>query len=396
MQKTMEPGAQATLHIHDTAFGGDGVGRLDELAVFVPFSAEGDRVEVELVQVKPRFARARIQTVVEPAATRVEPVCPVYGVCAGCQYQHLAYTEQLRVKQHQVRTLLQRIGRIEEPVVHPIVPAPDPWAYRTRITLHGPGRPAYIGIDHAERVAIERCPIAREEINQALHAWNEAHPEGLGEREHLDLRVDADGKVWSSTRPGADLLQQKLLRQRFKVPQGSFFQVHPAVAGRLATQVREEVRQSRAKTLIDAYAGVGLFALLAAPSVERVFAIESDAPAVQAAKENARDRGIRNVHWTTDKVERGLQQVLARVQGAQTACVLDPPRAGCPPEVMQALTRAQVERVLYVSCAPDRLARDLRTWLEHGYRLKHVWVYDLFPQTAHIETLAVLTRAPEA
>lgn len=380
-----------TLTIDDVAYGGDGVGRIDGVAVFVPFTLEGEEVRIEITHTKPTYARARVRDVVRTAADRVTPPCRWYGLCAGCQYQHMNYNRQLRTKEKQVRALIERIGKIQEAPVESIVPAPHPWNYRTKITLHGPGKPAYVGIDHTQRVPIDRCPIAQETLNAGLADWNQRHPAGVAGKEDLTLRVDKDGRVWNAVGRSGQRISQQVLNQSFTLPLTSFFQINPDVADRLATAVCKEVRDSGCRYVVDAYAGVGVFGLLAAKHVEQVYAIESDAAAVRSAKKNAGASSTPNFQVIKDRVERGMKTVLQEVKGPDTICIIDPPRKGCPPEVIQALGEARVKTVLYISCSPDRLARDGARWKEVGYHLKRVQAFDMFPQTAHIEALAVFT-----
>ncbi len=391
MQNAIQVGEQHTITIDDVAFGGDGVGRIGGRAVFVPFTMEGENALVEIVQVSARFARARVVHIISPSSLRVAPECPWYGVCAGCQYQHMAYDEQLRAKEKQVRALFQRIGGMADIPLESMVPSPRPYGYRTKITLHGPGQPAYIGRDHTSRVEIDTCPIARDELNQALRRWKEAHPDGLADQEDLHLRMDAEGQVWTPQEAEGQWVSQQVLGRTFFMPLSSFFQVNPEVAERMASAVRQMVWESGCAGLIDAYCGVGVFGLLCAERLKIIYGVESDARAVQAGKRNARALAVRNIRFVTDRVERGLGRVLSRVSTDDTLCLLDPPRSGCPPEVLDGLSSKRVKHILYISCAPDRLARDAKRLVAGGYELVRVAPFDMFPQTAHIETLGLFS-----
>lgn len=392
MQNTLQAGGQHLVTIRDVAFGGDGVGRIDDVAVFVPFALEGEEVLVEIVQVHARFARARIVEVRKLSPHRAIPPCPWFGVCAGCQYQHMDYAEQLRVKEEQIRALFQRIGGMTDIPLEPIIPSPRPYGYRTKITLHGPGQPAYIAHDNATRVEIESCPIARDELNEALQQWKAAHPDGLQDGDELQLRLDADGQVWTPDSAGDQWVAQQVLGRSFDMPVSSFFQVNPEVAERMAAAVRLAVGESRCSEVIDAYCGVGVFGLLCAENAKMVYALESDARAVQAGKRNARALSVRNIRFVTDTVEKGLGGILARIDADYTVCILDPPRSGCAPEILDRLTASGIQHMVYISCAPDRLARDAKRLVSNGYELIRLRPFDMFPQTAHIETIAEFRR----
>lgn len=387
------PGKPVTVDIHDVAFGGDGVGRMDGKAVFVPFTCAGETVEIECVTHYARFARGRLGKVLRPSVDRVLPACPLFGRCGGCRYQHMSYPAQLRVKQRQVADLIERIARAPEIPVHPVVPCPSPWGYRSRITLHGPGAPAYHGLDPNERVPVSRCPIAGEPLNEALSAWRAAYPEGLPEGGRLQLRMDGGGHVRMGTDSDRLPISYELLGHSFELPPDSFFQVNRDMAELLVQAVRVETETRGPCCLIDAYAGVGLFGFLCAMGTGRVHLIESDRQAMHAARRNARAMKIKQVVFHPSKVERALPGILSAIPASETLCILDPPRAGCSRSVLDGVARAEVQTLLYISCAPDRLARDTRILLDQGYRCAGIRLFDMFPQTAHLEALAVYERA---
>ena len=156
----LEPGQRHELDITTVAFGGDGIGRIENFVVFVPFVIAGERVEVEIVEVRKRFATADLVRVISPSPHRVGPHCAYYANCAGCQYQHIEYTHQLAMKQGQIRDLFQRIGKIPEPPIEPVVASPRPYHYRNKIVVHGPGKPGFWTMRGRSIVQIEQCPIA--------------------------------------------------------------------------------------------------------------------------------------------------------------------------------------------------------------------------------------------
>lgn len=393
MQSTIQMGDEYTVSIDDVAFGGDGVGRIQGMAVFVPFTMAGESVRIRVTRVHRTFARGECVEVRVPSTDRTPPPCPWFGRCAGCQYQHLAYDAQLQVKTRQLRDLFKRIGHVDNVPLAPIVPAPNPWAYRTRVTLHGPGQPAFVGIDHQDRVAVDACAIARPELNHALQTWKAEHPDGLKEAGHLSIRADADGRTWIATKKDRRVVKQQLKDRLFEVPLQSFFQVNPDVANALAAFVVDRVREAACRTLIDAYCGVGVFALLAAAHAEKVYGMEADQQAIRVARRNARRMKCQNAVMVAGRTETLLPEILRREHGPSTLCLLDPPRKGCAPSVLKALTDQGVARILYISCAPDCLARDAATLIAAGYGLDQVTPFDMFPQTAHIEVVAEFSRS---
>ncbi len=371
------PGQVLTLQIGDLAFGGEGVGRWGEFVLFVPGVLPGERAEVQVVEVRQRFARARLVQIEEAAPERVVPACRYYGACGGCQYQHMAYAAQLRLKRKQVSDLLERVGGIAGAVVQEVAPCPMPYGYRNRILVRSQWdryrRALNLGFLRAESrlvVDIEECRIASPEVNAQLqHA--RAHPPPKGGLKVL-LREAPEG--WES-------------------PHDSFFQNNFFMLGPLVEAVREGLRRSRARHLIDAYCGVGFFSLELAGEVDRFVGVEYDRRAVEAARRNAARRGRFNGEYREGRAEELLPSLLEGMVAERTAVLLDPPRAGCRPEMIEGLRRTGPAQVIYVSCHPATLARDLRRLVADGvYRLDRVAPIDMFPQTQHIECVADLRR----
>jgi tRNA/tmRNA/rRNA uracil-C5-methylase (TrmA/RlmC/RlmD family) len=369
------------LTIDDIAFGGEGVGRVDDFVVFVPFVALGEVVEVEVTEVKKRFARARLRQVLQASPERVAPACRYFGECGGCQYQHLAYEEQLRVKHKQVSDLFRRVGGFEGATIDPVAPCPQPYGYRNRIMIRSQWDKfkqglnlGYIRADNRLVVDIEECKIAEPALNgQIQHVRRHPPPKG-GLK--VVLRVAAEG---------------------WEVPRDSFFQTNYHLLPRLVEVIRERLRESGARFLVDVYCGVGFFGLELAGEVERFAGIEVDAAAIQAARRNQGGRGISNGDFMAGRAEDLLPQLLRRFEAGRTAVVLDPPRTGCPPELLGALAEARPAQILYVSCHPATLARDLNVLRASGvFELSRVTPLDMFPQTQHVECVADARRTAAA
>lgn len=371
------PGAKLILTIDDIAFGGEGVGRSGEFVVFVPFVALGETVEVELTEVKQRFGRAKLLRVLQPSPERVEPPCRYFGDCGGCQYQHLAYPEQLRVKHKQISDLFQRIGRFGQTEIDPVIPCPQPFGYRNRIMIRSQWDKfkqglniGFIRADNRLVVDIEECKIAEPALNEQIQHVRR-HPPPKGGLKVV-LRIAPEG--WD-------------------LPRDSFFQNNFFLLPKLVEVVRERVKESGSRFLIDAYCGVGFFSLELAGIVERFAGVEVDVAAIKAARQNAARRQVGNGEFQVGRTEELLPAMLQRFDPAATTLILDPPRTGCPPEMLQAIRKFQPAQVIYVSCHPATLARDLNVLCaEDVFKLKKIVPLDMFPQTQHIECVADARR----
>lgn len=372
---TLQLGQTLQVSIADIAFGGEGVARLGDFVIFVPFVLRDEEVEVELTELKKRFGRARVLRILKPSPERVKPECPYFGDCGGCQYQHMAYAAQLAVKHKQVSDLMQRIGGLDGSTVHPVVPCPKPYDYRNRIMIRSQWDKFKQGLNigfirHDNRlvVDIERCPIAEPAVNEQL-SYVRAHPPPKGGIKVV-LRAMPEG---------------------WEVPPDSFFQNNFHLLPALVQKARECIQASGVRYLLDLYCGVGFFGLELASLVEAYVGVELDQRAVRAAQTNAVLRGRTNGEFIAARTEEVLPKLLERYPADQTAVVLDPPRTGCPPQSLELLRRVRPGQILYVSCHPATLARDLAMLtLEGTYRLAGVTPFDMFPQTQHVECIADL------
>jgi tRNA/tmRNA/rRNA uracil-C5-methylase (TrmA/RlmC/RlmD family) len=370
-------GTKLQLTIDDIAFGGDGVGRCGEFVVFVPFVGRGERVEVEVTEVKARFGRARLLQVLEPSSERVQPLCPYFGGCGGCQYQHLSYPEQLRVKYKQIGDLFQRIGGFDRAVIDPVVPCPQPYGYRNRIMIRSQWNKhiqglhiGFIRADNRLVVDIEECKIAEPVLNEQIQNVRRNPPPKGGLK--VVLRVAPEG--WD-------------------VPRDSFFQNNFHLLPKLVETVRGRLQDSGSRFLIDAYCGVGFFSLELADVIEYFIGVELDTPAIKAARQNAIRRERTNGEFVGGRAEELLPELLKRFEPSATTLILDPPRAGCPAEMLQVMRQVQPAQILYISCHPATLARDLNVLCaDDVFELKKVIPLDMFPQTQHIECVADLRR----
>lgn len=395
--------------------GGDGVGRLpDGMVVFVPRTAPGDEAEIEILEARKRYAHAQVVRLVRSGAARVEPPCPHYtgDRCGGCQLQHLALPAQLEAKRSIIGDALRRIARRDLPDPE-VIPAPDPWRYRTKITLAVAGE--RIGLhryDAPGRVfPLGDCRITRESL---MRVWSRVRehrvqlPEALDE---LVLREDRDGGLHLVATGGTEPWDAGPLARAVGIdgmvywwrPRGgaarvvtggqtgfpalAFEQVHPELAARIRADLMEAMGEVGGKTVWDLYGGVGDTARLLAQHGARVFSVDRDRTAIAWARGRARTG--EEITWFAGLVEETLHRL-----PAPDAVVVNPPRSGLAPRVcatLQAWGESRPEaRLCYVSCDPATLARDLNRLT--ALTLVRVRGYDLFPQTSHVEILAVLDR----
>jgi tRNA/tmRNA/rRNA uracil-C5-methylase (TrmA/RlmC/RlmD family) len=373
-------GQTLSLQITDIAFGGEGVARLEDFVVFVPFVLVGETVEVEITEVKKNFARGKLARVIQPSPDRVEPPCRWFGACGGCQYQHMAYPAQLQFKRKQIADLFERIGKFPADRVAPVVPCPQPYGYRNRIMIRSqwnkPEQKLNIGFVRWDCGLVEdldECKIAEPAINEQIRHVR-AHPPPKGGIKVV-LRIPPDG--WD-------------------VPPDSFFQNNFFLLPKLVETVRELVRQGGTKHLIDLFCGVGFFGIELADAVESFVGVEYDQLAVKAARRNAATRGRTNGEFMAASVETAMPGLLKRFSPEATTVLLDPPRKGCQPGTLELLRQQRPAQIIYVSCHPATMARDLNVLCGDGvFNLVQAVPLDMFPQTQHVECVADLRASPE-
>jgi 23S rRNA (uracil1939-C5)-methyltransferase len=361
------------LTIHDVVFGGKGVARDGGKAAFVPFTIDRERVSARIVREKKQFAEAELAEVLEASAHRVEPPCPYFGRCGGCSYQHISYEHQLELKARQVDQAMRRIARFAEPPVRPIVPSALPYAYRNRITVHvQDGIVGFFRRDVHNLMDIAQCPISMPEVNDALAQLRASRPADG----HYTLRAHSGPRV--------------------------FAQTNDAVADAMADFILSILSDGQ-QLLIDAFCGAGFFAKRLAPKFERLIGIDWDRFAIDAARKNARP----NETYIAGDVAVELAKA-SRSGGLQTAeekqrrsgerrslgpscLIIDPPATGLSAEMRSAVIEAAPTILIYVSCNPPTLGRDLAE-LQSRFSVVSITPFDMFPQTAEIEVVVVLKR----
>jgi 23S rRNA (uracil1939-C5)-methyltransferase len=420
--------------IEKMIYGGDGLGRSPEgKTVFVPLVLPGEEIVAKIEEEKPGFVRATVEEVLTPSERRIQPGCPYFGSCGGCHYQHTDAENQLEIKRNILRETFRRTGKFEwegEIVTH----AGTPWNYRNRSRLKLRTTPdfalGYRRMASHHLLSVEQCPISSPAINRAIrHLWElgreQRVPQGIGEIElfanhddstllvevygappitgfqeffrDLQLGVPEVKGLSAFDLPGPHNRTQPEVRQtagessllyragerEFRVSAGSFFQTNRVLMDELVRTVTSDLAGRMA---LDLYAGVGLFSGHLSKRFHQVFAVESSPASVNDLQVNAQ----KNVVPVRASVEAFLQKSLNL---NPDVIIVDPPRAGVGETATKLLATLRVPKIVYLSCDPATLARDLHLLLDFGYKLEQVHLIDLFPQTFHMETLVRLGRA---
>jgi len=450
-----------SLEITDLSDSGDGVGRYQDIAIFVPDTVPGDRIEAKLTFVKPNFAHARLEKVLTPSPHRVRSSCIVADKCGGCQWQVVSYEYQLQSKQNQVAQALQRIGGFSpeqvNAVMTDIIPAPEPLQYRNKVSYplaadHSKNDENKVKIGYYQKrthkiVNINQCPVQDQRLDPFLaglkrdirkrewQIYDENTHRGL--LRHINLRIgrntgeilltivakdwdvpklELQAPLWMENYPnlvgvmlnrnsdrtntilgaetrciaGRDYIEEIFAGLRFQLRADTFFQVYTEQAEVLVSLIQRELQLQKTEVIVDAYAGVGTMTLPLSKKVKSAIALEIQPQATAQAEQNAKINGICNVTFHTGTVEALLPQL----ELTPDVILLDPPRKGCHPEAIAYLCKSEIPRLVYVSCNPATLARDLHMLVTEGnYKITKLQPLDFFPQTAHVETVAFLSKA---
>ena len=435
-------GQRLEVSIERLVFQGSGLGRLpDGQVVFVPYTAPGDLAEIEVTEARDDFVRADLVRPLTPSPLRASPPCPYCATCGGCQWQHLEYASQLHWKREILQELLVRVGKLDGvPVLAPLALA-SPWEYRSRAQFKiVTGARLHIGFHQREShrvVDIDRCPLLDARLNGVLRTLRHMRDPGLhklfprlrevwlavgagtGEvvvslfartQDRAAIRLlfhriqaeerglqgvvllDGDPRLHPRfvDRHGHGAITEVVGQHRFRVDATAFFQVNGLAAEMLTRLVIEGAALTGAERVLDLYCGVGTFTVPLGRLAREIMGIETSAAAAADAVHNLQANGVTGARVLQAQVE----QVLPSLEkgGPWDLVVLDPPRQGCSRRVLEAMSGMAVPRVIYVSCDPSTLARDLGILVRAGYRCLSIQPVDLFPQTFHLEAVAVLER----
>lgn len=454
MSEKKEKTAVAITTINGYSHAGEGVGRFQGKPVFIPLAARGETVRFEITENKKNFARGVLLEIVEPAEWREKVHCPTYQNCGGCQLLHLNYEEQLYFKQERVTSALRRIGGLRDVSVKPVLGMDNPWHYRHTARFHvgqSAGGGVELGFYRFKSHTLEQiktCPLlpadffplldavarflgglegafripARQVVLRKGRATGDFLVQLLADgfpKEFDQMRLNAlaaefphlRGIVISLLQPskarkiktkgkkatemvihGQDYYIEEMSGTRFHVPVGAFFQNNPAQTEVLVRTVSSFLDPQPHQTLLDLYCGVGLFAHSLAPRLKEVCGIEENGKAVSAAVENAAINGRKNVRFIRGKVETALPR-LFRKGIRPDAVILDPPRQGSDRQTLAEICSMSPDKIVYVSCDPATLARDLALLVGWGYEIMEVQPIDMFPHTHHVECIVLIKRA---
>jgi 23S rRNA (uracil1939-C5)-methyltransferase len=364
----------------------------EKLTVFVPLAAAGDRVRVRLNEVKKRIAFAEIIGILEASPSRIEPPCPYFGKCGGCDFQQMNYSAQLEAKAGIIRDCLHRIGKIDFEGDIPVIASPKEFGYRSRAQWHldtSHKRIGYFRRGSHDVIDIESCPILVPELEKTLHGLRETIDWSAiwGDRAQIEAASGDEAQV---SVYGAELVERTdeisftAAGERYFYSAQSFFQGNQFLIERL---IENAVGDSTGERALDLYCGVGLFSLPLAKRFAQVIGVEGNESAIDFAEKNAGNARLHNIKF----IRGGVEDFLYETNLEDTDFVLlDPPRAGTEKGVIEALGKMKPKNISYVSCEPSILARDLRILLDAGYKLDSITALDLFPQTHHVETIVRL------
>ncbi|BAY14823.1 23S rRNA methyltransferase/RumA [Anabaenopsis circularis NIES-21] len=450
MTNIWKQGELIEIAIADLTDTGDGVGRYEDRVVFVPDTVPGDRVQVRLLHVKPKYAHGKLIQLLHPSSHRIRPSCIVADKCGGCQWQHINYEYQLEAKRNQVIQALQRIGGFTAPSVDPVLTALSPLGYRNKstypfsVSATGQVQAGYYQKGSHHLVNLNQCPVQDSRLNPLLteikqdiqrRGWKiydeQRHK---GQIRHLGLRIGCrtgeilltlvvtewnlpkiteQAEEWLQRYPqlvgialnrnpertnaifgaetrtiaGVPYLKEKFADLEFQIRPDTFFQVSTETAEALLEVIQSELNLQGDEVLVDAYCGIGTLTLPLAKQVRQAVGLEVQAQAVEQAILNAERNSIHNVTFQVGAVENLLPQMGI----IPNVVILDPPRKGCDRSVIDSLLRSKPARIVYVSCKVATLARDLKLLCQGGvYTLTRVQPADFFPQTSHVEAAAFL------
>ncbi len=405
-----------TLKLDALAHGGEAIGRHEGRAIFVPYAIPGERVRVELVEEHERYARARLLEVLDPSPSRVAPACPYFGpeACGGCQWQHIDYAVQARLKGLVVLDQFRRVGKFDAPPILEPLPDATGWEYRNHALFRTDtdGRLGFLSAHSHTVYPVDDCPILHPLLNDLLHSLDMVYPElewlelragtatgdlmlvlQTREEEPPSLEVDFPLSIVQIRHDdaiapliGLDYIVETIHERPFRISATSFYQVNSAQAAQVVEVVMEALEPRGYQKVLDAYCGVGLFTAFLSAEAGYVIGIEAHPAAVADARYNLAEAD------NTVILEGTVEALLPTVEHKLDAAVVDPPRTGLELAALDALAAHGPARIVYVSCDPATLARDARRLVRHGYTLEWVQPVDMFPQTYHIENVALLTR----
>lgn len=442
------------LTFEDLTHDGNGVGKVDGYPLFVPYGLPGEEALVKVVKVNKKFGYGKLLEVKKPSPNRVQPPCNVFYQCGGCQIQHMNYEMQLQMKQNQVKNVLNKIAHLPDVPVHPTIGMDEPWRYRNKAALpvgekNGELMTGFYRMRSHDIISnMETCIVqdkqndemvqaARDIANRfGISAYNEETDRGV--LRHIMVRTGKNTnevmiifitrtkhlphkekivKALTEANPniksiihnvndrrtnvimgnktyviwGEPYIYDTIGDIRFGISAKSFYQINPVQTEKLYKKALEYAQLTKNDIVIDAYCGIGTISLFLAQKAKKVYGVEIVPEAIDDARKNAELNGMTNAEFFVGEAEKVLP--MWQAQGLQAdVIVVDPPRKGCDEKLLQAMIAMKPKRIVYVSCNPSTLARDLRILEDGGFQTKEVQPVDMFPQTMHVELIALMSR----
>jgi 23S rRNA (uracil1939-C5)-methyltransferase len=446
-QPQPKTGQEIIFTIHGLGHSGEGVGHYHGYTIFVDGALPHEKVRVVVTDARKTYGFAKLIEILVQSPDRVKPPCPLFGKCGGCQIMHLSYAKQLSIKKQKVADALQRIGKIDPSIVQDCEPSPQSLHYRNKIQLpvkEGPvlglyakGSHQFIQVDHC----LIHCTLGEEVFFQIKNIIKTSKiipfdpKTGEGELRHIlirsavytnqvlvvlvtnqktnvNLKLLADeimtkissvkgvihnihkekdnvilGDIFE-TLAGISHIQERICDLTFSISAASFFQVNPAQAENLYLKALAFAEVKPTDTVLDAYCGVGTLSLIFAKNAKKVIGVECVKAAIIDAKANALTNKIENTHFVCESSEKFIQQSLPPID----ILLLNPPRKGCDISFLQGIGKLLPQKIIYISCDPATLARDLNIIQSYGYEAKIAKPFDMFPQTSHVESVVLINK----
>jgi 23S rRNA (uracil1939-C5)-methyltransferase len=405
---------------------GEGVARIEGKATFIPFTIPGETVEVKIIGEKKNFQRARLEQVITASPDRTDPPCSHYYSCGGCSYQHVQYPRQLELKRQIVKETLKRVGKIDTEV-KPVLGMENPWRYRNKVEWHIGSQSVQLTMgyyinDSRVLIGIDSCLLISQDMQdysnyikdhldelnipdgcEVIIRQSSANQElmlifgGPGSRE-IDFAKMLNYKEVASIYSvengiaqlhyGEQVLTDKIFNRKYQISPLAFFQVNHLQTEKMIDIVKEYAQLEASDTVLDAYCGTGTIALCLAERAGGVVGVESFKSAIRDAKRNAFKNNINNCKF----IKGACEQIIPGLEEHFDVVILDPPRTGCKAQLIEAVIKKNPKRVVYVSCNPATLARDLALLVQAGFNVAEVQPIDMFPQTSHVECVVRIYR----
>ncbi|MEI3613651.1 23S rRNA (uracil(1939)-C(5))-methyltransferase RlmD [Pseudogracilibacillus sp. SO30301A] len=454
-QKTpVKKNEKISLTFEDLTHEGNGVAKVDGYPIFVPYALPGEEAEVKVIKINKNFGYGKLLDIKKASPERVTPPCNVFYKCGGCQLQHMSYDMQLEMKRNQVQNVMKKVAHLDHVPVHPVLGMEDPWRYRNKIQIPVGEKDEelitgfYQHRSHRIIDDMDTCVIQNElgdrmveavrriATDLGIEAYNEETHRGM--LRHIIVRTafgTNDTMIILVTRTEKLLQQDELIKQltvtypsiksiilninkektnvimgkksrtifgegyiydsigdlKFKISPRSFYQVNPIQTKVLYNKVLEFANVGANDVVIDAYCGIGTISLFLAQQAKQVYGVEIVPEAINDAKINAKLNGITNTEFMVGEAEKVMPWWTA--QGLRPdVIVVDPPRKGCEEILLKEMINMAPKRIVYVSCNPSTLARDLRILEDSGFKTQEVQPVDMFCQTSHVEAIALIQR----